>query len=130
MRPKMLLVDDEPHVTAALRRGLHKEPYDIVTAPSAEGAFEILRQQQIDVVVSDERMPNMSGSEFLSIVRRDYPETMRIILTGQANLDDAVRAINEAEVYRFLFKPCELETLKRAVAQASVRREQLLRIAS
>ena len=116
MRPKILLVDDEPHVTAALQRGLRREPYDIVTAHSADEALEVMGQQQIDVVVSDERMPNMSGSEFLSIVRRDYPSTVRIILTGQASLEAAMRAINEGEVYRFLSKPCEDGELTQAIA--------------
>ena len=116
MRPKVMLVDDEPHVTAALQRGLRREPYDIVTAHSADEALEVMDQERIDVVVSDERMPNMLGSEFLSIVRRDYPDTVRIILTGQASLEAAMRAINEGQVYRFLSKPCEDGELTQAIA--------------
>ncbi len=116
MRPKVMLVDDEPHVTAALQRGLRREPYDIVTAHSADEALEVMDRERVDVVVSDERMPNMSGSEFLSIVRRDYPDTVRIILTGQASLDAAMRAINEGQVYSFLSKPCDDGELTQAIA--------------
>ena len=117
MRPKILFVDDEPHVTAALQRGLRREPYDIVTAHSAEEAFVVMDCERVDVVVSDERMPNMLGSEFLSVVRRDYPDTVRIILTGEASLEAAMRAINEGQVYRFLSKPCEEGALTQAIAE-------------
>ncbi len=128
MRPKVMLVDDEPHVTAALQRGLRREPYDIVTAHSADEALEVMDQERIDVVVSDERMPNMLGSEFLSVVRRDYPDTVRIILTGEASLDAAMRAINEGQVYSFLSKPCDDGELTQAIAgglgQRATRQEQ------
>ena len=117
MRPKILFVDDEPHVTAALQRVLRREPYDIVTAHSADEAFVVMERERVDVVVSDERMPNMLGSEFLSVVRRDYPDTVRIILTGEASLEAAMRAINEGQVYRFLSKPCEEGALTQAIAE-------------
>ena len=116
MRPKILFVDDEPHVTSALQRVLRRETYDIVTAHSADEAFVVMERERIDVVVSDERMPNMLGSEFLSIVRRDYPDTVRIILTGEASLDAAMRAINEGQVYSFLSKPCDDGELTQAIA--------------
>lgn len=92
---RILLVDDEPLVTDALSRHFSRRRYEILKAASAEEAFHILAQQHIDVVVSDERMPGLSGSEFLSVVRRRCPNTIRIILSGQASLDAAVRAINE-----------------------------------
>lgn len=115
----ILFVDDEPLVTEALKRALHKEPYRVLSAQSASQGMEILARQRVDVVISDEMMPGMPGSEFLALVCRDYPETVRIILTGHANLKTAIRAINEGEVYRFLTKPCnELElivTLRQAL---------------
>jgi two-component system, probable response regulator PhcQ len=102
----ILLVDDEPHVTEALKRALRREPYEILTAISGAEAQQILGSRHVDVVISDEQMPGMSGSEFLSIVRQRFPRTIRMILSGQASLEAAVRAINEGEVYRFFLKPC------------------------
>ena len=124
MQPRVLLVDDEPHVTEALKRVLREEAYDIRTASSARTALQILARETVDVVVSDERMPGMSGSEFLATVRRSYPNTVRILLTGHANLEAAVRAINEGEIYRFLTKPCKEADLTRAIEHALRRKEQ------
>jgi two-component system probable response regulator PhcQ len=114
----ILLVDDEPNVTDALRRALRREPYQFLTATSAAGALRILETQHVDVVVSDEHMPGMSGSEFLSLVRKQYPQSIRMILSGQASLEAAVRAINEGEVYRFFLKPCNPTDLIFTVQQA------------
>src|SRR2546425_2358089 len=126
MQPRVLLVDDEPHVTEALKRVLREEAYDIRTASSARTALQILAREAVDVVVSDERMPGMSGSEFLATVRRSYPNTVRILLTGHASLEAAVRAINEGEVYRFLTKPCKEADLTRAIEHALQRKERLI----
>jgi two-component system probable response regulator PhcQ len=117
-RATILLVDDEPNVTDALKRALRREPYDILTATSGAGAQALLEQQHVDVVISDEQMPGMSGSVFLSNVRKQYPHTIRMILSGQASLEAAVRAINEGEVYRFFLKPCNPTDLIFTVQQA------------
>ena len=77
----------------------------------------ILAGNDIDVVVSDERMPGMTGSQFLSEVRKKWPNTIRMILSGQADLEAAVRAINEGEVYRFLLKPCHPKELQMTILQ-------------
>jgi len=106
MNHTILFVDDEPRITNALKNVLRKEKYRILSADSAEKALEILSTETVDVVVSDEQMPGMSGSALISQIRREYPDTVRIILTGHANLDAALRAINEGEVYRYLTKPC------------------------
>jgi two-component system probable response regulator PhcQ len=103
----ILLVDDETHVTDALSRHFPKQTYRVHKANSAAEAYGILDRVSIDVVVSDERMPGESGSEFLGNVRRRFPKTVRIILSGQASLEAAIRAINEGEVYRFFLKPCD-----------------------
>ena len=119
MLPKILFVDDEPNVTSALKHMLRKERYDIFTADSAKEALEILGRDPVDIVVSDEKMPGMSGSELLTKVRREYPDTIRIILTGQASALAAMNAINKGEIYRFLTKPCNgldlLITIRRAL---------------
>jgi len=118
MPNKVLFVDDEPHVTEALKRVLRKQPYEVLSANSAEGALEILAREPVDVVVSDERMPGMSGSQFLAIVCRDYPDTIRMMLTGHASLEAAIRAINEGEIYRFFTKPCNEVDLAVTIRQA------------
>jgi len=115
---KILFVDDEPHVTKALKRALRREPYEITCATSAAEGLEILARSDVSVVVSDEQMSGMSGSEFLAEVRRKYPSTIRMILTGQAGLDATIHAINEGEVYRFFTKPCNAVDLKVAIRQA------------
>lgn len=116
--PVVLLLDDEPNVTAGIKRALHNEPWKIFTAATVGGAFDILARENVDVVVSDERMPGMSGSQFLAEVRKKYPNSIRMILSGQADLEAAVRAINEGEVYRFLLKPCNPADLRVTIRQA------------
>ncbi len=119
MSAKILLVDDEPNLTSALKHTLYKEKHEIFTANSANEALAILSRENIDVLVTDEQMPGMTGSELITIVRRKYPETIRIILTGQVSSDGALRAINEGHAYRFLVKPCNgldlVITIRRAL---------------
>src|SRR3954471_23890265 len=116
-KDKLLLVDDEPNLTSALVRSLDRRQFEIFTADSAQQGLMILAGNDIDVVVSDERMPGMTGSQFLSEVRKKWPNTIRMILSGQADLEAAVRAINEGEVYRVLLKPCHPKELQRSILQ-------------
>ena len=116
-KSKLLLVDDEPNLTAALVRSLDRTQFEIFTADSAQQGLMILAGNEIDVVVSDERMPGMTGSQFLTEVRKKWPNTIRMILSGQADLEAAVRAINEGEVYRFLLKPCHPKELQMTILQ-------------
>ena len=118
MKHRVLFVDDEPHVTEGLKRALRKEPYEILTASSAQEAFEILARAPVDIVISDERMPGMSGSEFIAAVRQKYPDTIRMILTGHASLNAVIRAVNEGEIYRFFTKPCNEVDLSITIRQA------------
>jgi EAL domain-containing protein (putative c-di-GMP-specific phosphodiesterase class I) len=127
MPQRILFVDDDARVTDAMRRALHKVvPWEILTVNSPVEALELLRRQPIDVVVSDERMPGMTGSEFLCRVARDHPDAMRIILTGEARLDAAIRAINEAGIYRFLTKPCHTDEIVACLTDALRAREARL----
>jgi two-component system probable response regulator PhcQ len=103
----VLLVDDEPYALEALKRALRHERYEFLTATSGEGALNILKIEHVDVVISDEQMPGMSGVELLSIVRQQFPRTIRMILSGQASLEAALRAIDEGGVHRFFIKPCD-----------------------
>jgi DNA-binding NtrC family response regulator len=114
----ILLVDDEANVLDALKRAFRREPYEFLTATSGAAALQLLGCHPVDVVISDEQMPGMSGSEFLTAVRRQYPHTIRMILSGQASLEAAVRAINEGEVYRFFLKPCNPTDLMFTIRQA------------
>jgi DNA-binding NtrC family response regulator len=114
----VLFVDDESALLDGVKTNLRKEPYQIVTCTSGAAALELLAKQHVDVIVSDERMPGMSGSELLAQVRTRYPATMRIMLTGQASLEATIRAINEGEVYRFLTKPCTPVQLAQTIRDA------------
>ncbi len=118
---RILLVDDDVRVTQALRRTLHATvPWEVQTANSARDALAMLERESFDVVISDERMPEVSGSELLQEVRRRWPDTTRIILTGEASLESTIRAINDAGIYRFLMKPCRTDELV-ACIEASFR---------
>ena len=121
MSHTVLLIDDEPNVLDGLRRVLRKESYDILTANSAEEAAGLLNDNSIDLIVSDEEMPGMSGTEFLGKVAQQYPDTVRLVLTGHPTLPAALRAINEGKVYQFFTKPCnEIDlavTIRRALEQ-------------
>ena len=114
----VLFVDDEPDVTAAMRLALKRQPFSVLTANSAAEGLDVLRQKAVDVVVSDERMPVMAGSEFLTIVRQEFPDVMRIILTGQASIEATIKAVNEAKVFRFLTKPCPANELAACINEA------------
>ena len=134
MSHTVLLVDDEPHVLEGLTRVLRKEPYEILTANSAVEAAELLEDDDVDLIVSDEEMPGMSGTEFLARVARDYPDIVRIVLTGHPTLPAALRAINEGKVYQFFTKPCnEIDlaiTIRRALEQKDllVKSRELLEV--
>jgi two-component system probable response regulator PhcQ len=111
----VLIVDDEENVLSALQRTLRRENYRLVTAGEPAEAFSILKEGLVDVVVSDQLMPNMSGLEFLKEVRSLHPEVVRIMLTGHAEVTTAMEAINEGEIYRFLTKPWDDAELKVAL---------------
>lgn len=121
----ILVVDDQPMVLSSLKKLLSQAPYLVLTAASAHEALDQLERHKVEVVISDERMPGMPGSEFLSIVRERWPETVRIILTGYASVESAIRAINEGEIFRFLTKPCTSHELHAAVRAALAHRARV-----
>jgi DNA-binding NarL/FixJ family response regulator len=116
-RAQVLLVDDEPEVISAIKEALFHEPYEMVGVGDPVEALRLLANKPFDVVVADEKMPNMGGAEFLAAVRRDFPATVRIILTGHATVGSAVRAINEGSVYRYLLKPFPASELGEIIRQ-------------
>ncbi len=118
VKAKILAVDDEGSVLSSLRRLLRREPYELVTADSAEKALEILEEQTFRVVISDQRMPGMTGIEFLGVVRQRWPDTIRVILSGYSAVQTIIASINEGEIYKFVSKPRNDEELKGNIRQA------------
>ena len=119
MKLRILLVDDEPNILSSLKRQL-RGSYEVHTAEDPEKALAGLdRKHPFAVVISDYRMPQMSGIDFLKEVKLKSPETTRMILTGYADLDNAIGAVNDGHVFRFLTKPCEKETLLKNIKEAA-----------
>ncbi len=111
-----LFVDDEPSVLKALKRIFYDENYQIFTAGTAAEALEILGRQKIHLVISDHRMPGMTGAELLRKVKDLYPATIRIMLTGHADVQSIMGAVNEGAVYKFITKPWNDEELRLTVS--------------
>lgn len=113
----VLFVDDEPAVLDGLRRALHHAPFRTLFAQSAFQALELVDSGGVDIVVADEMMPGMSGSEFLAIVRKRHPHIIRIILSGQASMERVIAAINAGQIHRFLTKPMDTGQLRDILEQ-------------
>lgn len=119
---RLLLVDDEVNILSALRRLLRQDRYEIVTANSGHEAMEVLKNSAVDVIVTDQRMPGMTGVEFLRLAKEAYPDTVRIVLSGYTELQSVTDAVNEGAVYKFLTKPWDDEQLREHVAEAFKRK--------
>ena len=117
-RPLILYVDDERLMLSAFRRTVRKEPYEVIIANSGSEGLEVIATRDVAVVVSDARMPNMDGVEFLRRVAKASPDTMRMLLTGYTDQQTTVDAINEAGVYRYLSKPWRRDDLLQALRDA------------
>lgn len=122
----VLIVDDERGVLDALGLVLSDETFRVHKAESANQALCLLERIPVDVIVSDERMPGMPGTEFLTLVHERWPNTMRIVLTGYADVDAALRAINGGRVFRFLQKPCPPKRMKQTIHEALAERRRLM----
>jgi two-component system probable response regulator PhcQ len=118
MTATVLLVDDDRQVLHGLRLGLSGESCAVLTSSSATEALALMGRHDVDVVVSDECMPGMGGSELLAAIGERYPDTMRIVLSGQSTFEAALRAINDGGVFRYLTKPCPISELATAIRQA------------
>lgn len=115
--PKILCVDDEPHVLQGLERVLY-ERFEVSTATSGAEALALMEEEHFEVLISDMRMPEMDGAELLKQARARWPSMSRILLTGQAELTAAMKAINEGHVFRFLLKPCDNDVLIEQIDEA------------
>jgi len=124
----IMLVDDEEYVLNSLKRSLRREGYGLVSFTGALEALAYLEEKNtIDMIISDHRMPSITGLEFLIEVRKKYPDIIRILLTGYADMEVAIRAINEGKLYRFLTKPWKDEELKATLINAIQYRNLVLR---
>jgi response regulator RpfG family c-di-GMP phosphodiesterase len=127
MLDKILFVDDEPAVLDGYQRLLHRE-FDVSIASSADQGLAWIRTNgPYAVVISDMRMPGMNGAQFLSHVRQKVPDTVRMLLTGYADLNAAMDAVNEGNIFRFLTKPCEKDILAKAIV-TGVEQYRLVRL--
>ena len=115
---QLLLVDDEESILQSLRRMLRRDGYVIHLATSGEAGLAVLEEHAIGVIVTDQRMPGMSGSDFLSIVKERQPDTVRIVLSGYTELNSIADAINKGAIYKFLTKPWDDELLRQHIAEA------------
>lgn len=114
----LLIVDDEPYILPTLTALLAAD-YEVVTADSADAAQTILAQRPIDILLTDQKMPRRTGVQLLEWAREHYPRTIRLLMTGYAELDDAVEAINRGHVYHYLLKPWRTEELLHVLRNAA-----------
>jgi response regulator RpfG family c-di-GMP phosphodiesterase len=114
----LLVVDDEPYIVNALKRTLRREGYNILTAGSAEDGLNLLAENKVGVIIADQRMPQMTGVDFLRKVKTLYPKTLRIVLSGYTELESVTSAINEGAIYKFLTKPWDDEQLRDNIREA------------
>lgn len=129
-RATLLFVDDERNVLMSLR-ALFRESYRVLSTTDPAEALQIVRRETVDVIVSDQRMPQMLGAELLRRVREVSPGTMRILLTGYSDLASVVSSINEGEVFRFINKPWSNDAIRGVVASAvKIARETLTLVPS
>ena len=119
----LLLVDDEENILRSLVRQLRGEGYRILTATGGAEALQILAANEVHVILSDQRMPAMSGSEMLSHAKELYPDTVRMVLSGYSDLASVTDAINRGNIYRFLFKPWDDDLLRENIREAFDRYE-------
>jgi response regulator RpfG family c-di-GMP phosphodiesterase len=114
----LLIVDDEPNILRALKRLLRRDGYDITTAVGAVEGLQCLEEREYGVIISDQRMPDMNGTEFFSEVKKTNPHTMRIILSGYTDLKSITESINQGSIYKFYTKPWDDEQLRHNIQEA------------
>ncbi len=118
-KPKMLVVDDEPDNLDLLYRTFRRD-FNVLRSDSGVHALEVLKREgEVAVIISDQRMPEMKGTEFLSKTVPEFPDTVRIILTGFTDVEDLVEAINSGQVYKYITKPWDPNELKAVVQRAA-----------
>ncbi len=117
-KDRILIVDDEVNILRALKRLLRREGFEIKTAECGEAGLEILRQEPVDLIISDQRMPGMNGVEFLEEAQKICPDSVRIILSGYTDLNSVTAAVNRGHVFKFILKPWDDDELKEIIRQS------------
>jgi response regulator RpfG family c-di-GMP phosphodiesterase len=112
---KILVIDDEQNIINALRRVLRKEEYQIIFANSGEEGLAILENERISLVLSDQKLPGIQGTELLKMVKEKYPNTVRMLLTGCVDISIAQEAINKGQIFKFIIKPWDNEDLRATI---------------
>src|SRR6516164_7016055 len=120
----LLIVDDEPNVCDSVHDLLRRE-FRVVKAHSAEEGYRIMQQEEVHIVMSDQRMPQISGVELLTKLKARYPQAVRMLFTGFADLESIIAAINQGHVFQFLKKPWQPEELLAAVREAALEYDRL-----
>ena len=113
----VLFVDDEPNILRAIKRALFTMDITLLLAESGAKALELLEKNEVHVVISDMKMPQMSGAELLEQVAINYPETFRVVLTGYADIESTIKAVNQGKIHRYLQKPWDNQELVAAVEE-------------
>lgn len=113
----ILIVDDEEYVISSLKRLLHRDGYRILTALSAEEGYKIVSENDVQLIVSDQRMPGESGTEFLAKISVDFPDIIRTIISGYTNVDSITESINKGHIYKFFYKPWDENNLRLEIKQ-------------
>ncbi len=116
-RGHLLIVDDEEEILKALKRQFRRT-YNVYTANSADAAYQIMREKPIQVLISDQRMPGMNGAAFFGKIKKEFPDAVRLMLTGYADLQDVIAAINDGSIFRYIAKPWDTLELTSAVREA------------
>ncbi len=122
---KLLVVDDEPDVCDSVHDLLRYE-FQVVKAGSAEEGMKLMQEQEVHIIMTDQRMPNISGVEFLTRVRQGHPRAVRMLFTGYADLEAVISAINQGHVFRFVRKPWKPEELEEIVREAATEYDRLI----
>jgi response regulator RpfG family c-di-GMP phosphodiesterase len=120
----LLIVDDEPHVCDSVHDLLRRE-FRVLKANSADEGYRIMQEEEVHIVMSDQRMPQITGVELLTKVKARHPQAIRMLFTGFADLESIIAAINQGHIYQFMKKPWQPEELIAAVRQAAVEFDRL-----
>jgi response regulator RpfG family c-di-GMP phosphodiesterase len=120
----LLVIDDEPNVCDSVHDLLRRE-YRVLKAHSAEEGYRLMQEEEVHIVMTDQRMPLITGVELLTKVKSKYPDAVRMLFTGFADLDSVIAAINQGHIFGFLKKPWQPEALETAVRQAAAEYDRL-----
>ena len=121
----LLVVDDEPNVCDSVHDLLRRE-FKVLRAKNAEEGFKLMKENEVHIIMTDQRMPKVTGVEMLSKIRQGHPQAVRMLFTGYADLDSIITAINQGHIFKFLKKPWQPADLEESVREAAVEYDRLI----